>query len=87
MNTVEGTVSSVHFGAPLDEGGRVRLVVAYTECLLLTKDVDTDVCFDGEKLRGSDVLAALADAAGPVSALLWPRDDGTAVKAKFTTGG
>lgn len=88
MNTISGVVSAVVFTPPFDEGGRVTLIVGECEPTLLTRDADTAICFEGETVRGSDLLGLLAEAPGPVSVILWPCDDkgGACVKAKFTTG-
>ncbi len=86
MNTVDGTVTGVFVPLPFGDGGRVELTVGGVGYELLTRDADTDVCFDGEQLRGSEVVARLIDADGPVTATLWLRDGKDSVKAKFTTG-
>lgn len=89
MNTVDGTVTGFRVDDLTAEGGLVALYVkgsaGVDEYALLTRDTDTDVCFDGETTRGSDLLVALFDAFTPVSVILWPREGEPAVRAKFTT--
>lgn len=87
MNAVTGTVTAVNFALPFGEAGRVTLCVGEEAYDLFTRDTDTDICFDGQTVRGSDVVAALLEAEGnPVDVILWLRDGKPAVCAKFTTG-